>query len=240
MVCFPTTSNKEEDRMSRTRRVLTLALLALGALGAARGDLAAQEQQNRSGTVLVPIAGLADAGGQFSGTWLIQRFEAQGNAVLAIGTVSGALSDASGVTRNLVTQVTMPLDINASVARRSSDFTIAQASCEALHLEFGASAINVLGSTIGLDSVAADIVAAVQPGAVPAQSAATTAQPIADPFAPTVQQPATTAVQPGVTTTVQPSTGTSQLGSLLCSADLRSQRGARLARLLNQILAALA
>lgn len=215
--------------MSKTRRVLTLALLALGALGAARGDLAAQEQQNRAGTVLVPIAGMADAGGQFAGTWLIQRFEAQGDAVLAIGTVSGALSDASGVTRNLVTQVTMPLDINASLARRSSDFVIAQSSCETLHLEFGSSTINVLGSTIGLDAVAVDIVAAVQPGAVPTQSDTALAQPAAE------QAPAP-AVQPGVTTAVQSRTNANQLGSLLCSADLRSQTGVRLARLLNQVL----
>lgn len=222
--------------MSMTRRVLTLALLALGALGATRGDLAAQEQQNRAGAVLIPIAGMADAGGQFIGTWLIQRFEAQGNAVLATGTVSGVLSDANGVTRNVVTQVTMPLDINASVARRSSDFVIAQSSCETLHLEFGASTINVLGSTIGLDPVAADIVAAVQPSAVPAQSAAAAAQPDTDPLAPTTGQPVTT---PGPTASVQPRTEASQLGSLLCSADLRSQTGARLARLLNQILVAL-
>jgi hypothetical protein len=228
--------------MSRTRRVLTLALLALGALGAARGDLAAQEQQNRAGTMLVPITGVADAGGQFNGTWLIRRFEAQGNTVVAIGTVSGALSDASGVTRNLVTQVTLPLDINASVARLNSDFTIAQASCEALHLEFGASAINVLGSTIGFDAVAADIVGAVQPGAAATGAASATAQP--DALPPAAQPPVGATAQPGQITAVQPrATGSQaaagQLGTLLCSADLRSQRGAQLARLLNQILAAL-
>lgn len=213
--------------MSTTRRVLIFGLLALGALGAGRADLAAQEQQqNRKGTVLVPMTGMADAGGQFTGTWLIQRFEAQGNAILAIGTVSGALSDANGVTRNLVTQVTMPLDVNASVARRSSDVAIAQTSCEALHLDFGASSISVLGSTIGLDAVAADIVAAVQPGA-------------AVPLEPTEAESVTTTVQPGPTAAAPPRTEADQLRTLLCSADLRSQTGARLARLLNQILVAL-
>ena len=81
---------------------------------------------------------------------------AQDNGIAAVGTVSGSLT-ASGTVRNIVMQVTLPLDIEASRARVNTDAALAQSSCDALHVELGGASVNVLGSTMGLNPVAFDI-----------------------------------------------------------------------------------
>jgi hypothetical protein len=230
--------------MTIRRRTFAL-MLALTAAGGAAADLRAQ--QTHVSSVVVPVTGSADAGGRFAGTLFIQQFVAQGNTIAVIGTVSGSLSTATGVTRNLVTQVTMPLDIAASIARQNTDAVLAQASCDLLHLEVGSTTLNALGSTIALDPSAFDIVSAIQSATGPALSAAnTTVQPGGTTAS---ALPVTTSTTPGVFTTTATAAQTrngatqSQLGSLLCSVGgLRSSAAANraeLALLLNQILAML-
>jgi hypothetical protein len=240
--------------MSTIRRVLPLALFAFGTLGFAIENLSAQQQPTTSGsTALIPISGVADGGGTFTGTVLVQRFEADGNAVRAIGTASGALVDGTGISRNVVTQIALPLDINASIARRASDPVVALAPCDTLHLEFGVATVNVLGSTVGLNGSAVDIVAGVQPGATPTATTGQTNTPQLDtsfstqPGFPSGSPAASSfTAQPGFTAAPQQqatatSSSSRQLSVLLCSTNLRNAAASpgQFATLLNQVLTAL-
>lgn len=241
--------------MSTRARVFVLALLALAGLSVTGDDLRAQ-QQPRTSSLMLPIAGTADLGGTFTGTLLIQDFAAQGSAIFATGSVSGTLSDASGTTRNLVTQVALPLDTDASVSRQNTDFAIARASCELLHLELGSVAVNVLGSTIAFEPIALDITTAAQVTG-PAQPANTASQPsptvTGTGISATARAGGTGATQSGSTTfgTTTAARGTTattaprgtqqtqtQLGSLLCAAANLQNVGNRtqFAQMLNQIL----
>src|SRR5262249_53274291 len=145
--------------------------------------------------VIVPVTGVADLGGLFSGALLIQSFAAQGNSIVTTGVVTGALT-ANGVVRNLVIQITLPLDVAASRAALNTDAALAQSSCAVLHVELQGTSVSVLGSTVGLNRVAFDIASTVQSsGAVP---------PVEPPA------PAATAGALSGTVTLSPSTNATQ------------------------------
>lgn len=224
------------------RRVFTSMAVPLVAFSITGSPLTAQVA-NRGTSLLVPITGVADAGGMFSGALLIERFAQQASNVAAIGTVTGTLTEA-GTVRNLVMQVTLPVDFDAIRARLNTDAALAQASCDVLHVELGSTSMNVLGSTIGLNPVAFDITSTLQSANPPAAVSPTTSTPSTPPSA---SAPAATTTQsgtvtptpsanmtqpgvvgsrtPGAATTPPPAaTGTSPsaqtpLGSLLCSVD---------------------
>jgi hypothetical protein len=225
-----------------SRRIFVPTLLAF-ALAAAGGSRVAAQLPAPGANLPVPITGVADLGGTFRGTMLIERFAPVGNGVAALGTVTGALT-ANGTVRNVVVQVAMPLDIAASRARVNTDAALAQASCDVLHVELDGASINVLGSTLGLSPVAFDIASAVQAGAANAVSPASAAAPSqAGTVTPSTS---TNTTQPGVvaptaTATAQQAAGQTTLGSLLCSVDRFRDVGnpAQLSQQLNAILTAL-
>jgi hypothetical protein len=234
------------------RRVLASIPLALAAISIGGSNLAAQLPSGGT-SLLVPITGVADAGGMFGGALLIERFVPQANGIAAVGTVTGALTE-NGTVRNLVMQVTLPLDIAASRARLNTDAALAQASCDVLHVELGGTSINVLGSTMGLNPVAFDIASALQAGGAPkAGTTASTAAPTAATAAQSgtvTASPSTNTTQPGMVASSTPGTATAtppqtaaptSLGSLLCSVDrFRDVSSpAKLAQQLNAILTAL-
>jgi hypothetical protein len=260
------TRNKEEYSMSFRRAVASM-LVPLAVFSISGSRIAAQvnnpannQAANRGTSLLVPITGVADVGGLFNGTLLIDRFAQQANGVAAIGTVTGTLTEA-GTVRNLVMQVTLPLDFDASRARLNTDAALAQASCDVLHVELAGASMNVLGSTIGLNPVAFDVTSTLQSTNAPAPvSPATSTAPAptattgtrsgtvtATPSANTTQPVVVGSSTPGaVTTPPQPATGTTPatqtaLGSLLCSVDRFSDVSspANVAQQLNAILTAL-
>jgi hypothetical protein len=238
--------NKEEYRMS-FRRALVSILLAVAAISIGGADLAAQ-LSSRGASLLVPITGVADLGGMFGGALLIQRFAPQANGIAAVGTVTGALT-ANGTVRNLVVQVTLPLDIAASRARLNTDAALAQASCDVLHVELGSASINVLGSTIGLNPVSFDIASTVKAGSEPAAVSTAASPAVTAAQSGTVTaSPSTNTTRPGMvaqsspaTTAPRPTATPISLGSLLCSVDrFRDVSNlAQLAQQLNGILIAL-
>lgn len=240
------------------RRTLASMLVPLAALSISGSQVTAQTG-SRGASLLVPITGVADLGGIFNGALLIDRFAEQASGVAAIGTVTGTLTTTDAV-RNLVMQVTLPLDFDAIKARMSTDAALAQASCEVLHVELGSASMNVLGSTIGLNPVVFDITSTLQstppgtagptpaaptaPGTPTTQSGTGTTSLSANPTRPVVVGSQT----PGVTTAPpppQPETGTpaaapTSLASLLCSVDRFRDvsNPANVAQQLNAILAA--
>jgi hypothetical protein len=229
------------------------------------GSRVTAQAPNRGTSLLVPITGVADAGGMFNGALVIERFAQQDSNVTAIGTVTGTLIDASTV-RNLVMQVTLPLDFDASRARLNTDAALAQASCDVLHVELGSTSMNVLGSTIGLNPVAFDITSTLQnangpaPVSPPTSTVPTMPTSPSAPPAMTTQSGTVTATSsgnttqpavvgsktPGLATTPPPKTATppsaqTPLGSLLCSIDRFSDTSspANVTQQLNAILTAL-
>src|SRR5262249_11978911 len=119
--------------------------------------------------VIAPVTGVADLGSRFMVALLSQSFAAQGNSIVTTGVVTGALTG-NGTFRNLVFQVTLPLDVTASRAGLNTDATLAQSSCDVLHVELRGTSVNVLGSTMGLNPVAFDIASTPQ-GSNPAATA---------------------------------------------------------------------
>jgi hypothetical protein len=199
------------------------------------GSQVTAQGTSRGTSLLVPINGVADTGGMFTGALLIGRFAQQANNVAAVGTVTGTLIEA-GTVRNLVMQVTLPVDFDAIRARLNTDAALAQASCDVLHMELGSASMNVLGSTIGLNPVAFDITSTLQNANGPAAVGPTTSTPptMSTPQPGTVTAtPSGNTTQPGIvgsrtpgleTTPPSAATGTpqsaqTQLGSLLCSVD---------------------
>jgi hypothetical protein len=229
-----------------SRRILVPTLLAFAAVAGAGGARLAAQLPPPASNLPVPITGVADLGGTFRGTMLIERFVPAGSGIAAVGTVTGALS-ANGAVRNVVVQATMPLDVAASRARLNTDPALAQASCDVLHVELDGISINVLGSTVGLAPVAFDIASAIQAGGTSAVS--TTSSSPATPAGTVTGSVSANTTQPGVvppttgsaTTTAQQPASQTSLGSLLCSVDRFRDvsNPAQLAQQLNAILTAL-
>jgi hypothetical protein len=230
-----------------SRRILVPTLLAFAAVAAAGGAHLAAQLPPPVSNLPVPITGVADLGGTFRGTMLIERFVPAGSGIAAVGTVTGALS-ANGAVRNVVVQATMPLDVAASRARLNTDPALAQASCDVLHVELDGISINVLGSTVGLAPVAFDIASAIQAGGTSAVSTTSSPSP-ATPAGTVTGSVSANTTQPGVvppttgsaTTTAQQPASQTSLGSLLCSVDRFRDvsNPAQLAQQLNAILTAL-
>ena len=121
---------------------LAVALLASFAFAPAR-PVAAQ--------VDIPIAGdFTDAlggTGTFTGSFDITRFVARGGQLLAVGTLTGTLTDSLGnVVGTITQQITLPVGV-------------AQATCDILDLELGPLDLNLLGLMVHLDPVNLEITA---------------------------------------------------------------------------------
>jgi hypothetical protein len=234
-------------------RIFATLLITLSAVSIGGSKLAAQSSTSGN-ALLVPVTGVADLGGMFSGAFIVERFAQQGNGVVAMGTVTGALI-VNGTVRNLVVQTALPVDVSASRARLNTDAALARASCDVLHVELGSASINVLGSTLGFNPIAFDITAATT-----AVAAGTTSSTGNTATGNTAAFPATGTSQPGMPMsaapgTVTPSVSTNttqatpatpstrmQLGPLLCAVNgfKNASDPAQLVQQLNGILTALA
>src|SRR5262245_58923572 len=129
--------------------LLTAAMLVLVSLVSMPSPTAAQGNT----TLTARVTGTIASGGQLVGSLAIQRFATQGNQVVAVGTVTGTLTNAAGtVIGNVVRTVALPINTAAT-----------QATCDVLHLELGPLDLDLLGLVVHLDRVVLDIGA--EPGA---------------------------------------------------------------------------
>ena len=140
-------------RLSRQHTALALVALLLFPMAA----VPALAQQGGGSGLTIPIAGtFTDAlggVGQFTGTFDLQRFAVVNGQLVAVGTLTGTLTDSAGtVLGSIVRTITMLLDSAAT-----------QASCEILHLELGPLDLNLLGLQVSLNQIVLDITAV--PGA---------------------------------------------------------------------------
>src|SRR5687768_5458905 len=99
--------------------------------------------------VPIPVTGtFTDAAGgvgRFVGSLSLKRFAVQDNQIVAVGTLTGTLTDSLGaVVGTVLRNLTMAL-------------TNTQASCQILHLELGPLDLNLLGLVVHLDKIVLDI-----------------------------------------------------------------------------------
>jgi hypothetical protein len=136
----------------RTPLSLLVALVLALVVGAPLRAVMAQ-------TAGIPGTGAGTAGGgpvDFVGTVDIKAFTVQGDQVIAVGTVSGVVTDASGAVVHTVRNVPVP---DLGVPLQTPD------TCDLMHLEIGPLDLDRRGLVVHLDPVVLDIAAV--PGADP-------------------------------------------------------------------------
>jgi hypothetical protein len=132
-----------------TCTAITLALLASTAapVHAAQGG----QSRRQIGGITMPVTSVATSAIRFVGTLDLNQFVATSTGVLAMGTLTGTLTDASGVVTTVVRNVAIPINIT-------------QAACDILHLELGPLDLDLLGLIVHLNQIVLDIDAQPGPG----------------------------------------------------------------------------
>jgi len=114
-------------------------------LGTSPVAMAAPAQAKKQ-AVSVPVVGSVLGGGTFNGALNITSFAVQNGQVVALGTLSGVATNAAGAATSILTAVTIPV-------------SVAQATCDILHLDLGPLSLNVLGLQVDLSRIVLDITA---------------------------------------------------------------------------------
>ena len=130
------------------KRLLLLALLVVSLT--ASNIALAQDPPNP--TQDIPVVGTF-VNGTFAGTLDIVRFARNGSQIVAIGSLTGTLTDALGNTVGSVSAMQIELPVSQIIG-----------SCEILHLELGPLDLDLLGLVVHLDQVVLDISAVAAPG----------------------------------------------------------------------------
>ena len=155
-------------------KLLTLvALLAAAAtmVIAAPTASAAKPKKATAANVNVPVTGTVtnDRGanvGTFTGDYTINRVKKQGRKMVAIGTVTGVVTNtATGATQTVNRAVKIPLRATTGGAGAGNANVVApQATCEILDLVLGPLDLDLLGLVVHLDVVHLNITAESGPG----------------------------------------------------------------------------
>jgi hypothetical protein len=142
--------------------VLVALTAALATIPAATANAQGNKNANR---LVVPVTGAATdpitaaSVGTFAGNYAISRFAIQDGKLVAIGTVTGTVIDATGnVVRNFVTQATVQV-MNAGGAAASPIGAAAIGSCDILKLVLGPLHLELLGLNVDLNQVVLEITA---------------------------------------------------------------------------------
>ena len=126
----------------------------------------AEAKDKATSQLTVPIAGTVDGvANTLSGTFSITRFARSGDQLVAVGTLSATVSDATGnVLRTIITPLAVPVAASAVPQAAPAAAVAIQATCPILHLELGPLDLNLLGLMVHLDQVVLDITAESGPG----------------------------------------------------------------------------
>lgn len=140
----------------RVAVAISMALLLLGTSGPAKAWQGTVPQPRERWRL--PITGVVAEGGTFAGTLTVQRFEARGDQVFAIGLVSGSVTSPIGVPVG-VAHVALPVLVGPGVGavRTAAQGPAPQQDCGVLHLEFGAVNLDLLGLHVTTTPVTVDL-----------------------------------------------------------------------------------
>jgi hypothetical protein len=119
------------------RFVLALVFAAL---------LAPLHAATASASTQLPVVGSVTGGGSMTGTFSITKFTAEGGRLMAIGTVTGTVTNAAGLVTTFLQSVSVPVSNVIG-------------SCEILHLDLGPISLDLLGLHVDLSRIVLDITA---------------------------------------------------------------------------------
>jgi hypothetical protein len=108
--------------------------------------------------------------GSFAGTFYLQQFAVQNNALVGTGILTGTLTDSTGKTVGSVwKQVSLPVSFPSGAgALRAASAALGSigvsATCDILHLDLGPLTLNLLGLNVNLSEVVLDITASTGAG----------------------------------------------------------------------------
>jgi hypothetical protein len=108
------------------------------------------EPAQAQGSLSVPVTG-SGSGLSLTGVLNIKKFVPTENGVSIIGTLTGTVRDAAGVTTTVARTVALPVHIGP-------------ATCDILHLDIGPLSLDLLGLKVDLSRVVLDITAEARPG----------------------------------------------------------------------------
>ncbi len=144
------------DRMledSMKTKLMSIALLMAILLGAVALPSPVAAKKGLS----TPITGTVENGGTFQGNFAISKFAVQDNQLVAIGRLTGKITDTAGKTSGNVNQKNLAIPVSGDGASASA-IGVAQ-TCDILNLVLGPLDLNLLGLEVHLDTVVLDIVA---------------------------------------------------------------------------------
>lgn len=128
--------------LRRTKSAAAAAVVTLALLIPA----AAQAQaQGPAPQLSIPVTGTAP-GGAFSGAFTLTSFAVRDGQVVALGTLSGVVTNAAGVVGSILRTVALPV-------------AIGETTCEILHLDLGPLSLDLLGLQVDLSRIVLDITA---------------------------------------------------------------------------------
>jgi hypothetical protein len=113
--------------------------------------LAAPAAMHAATALTLPVVGTAPTGGSFNGTFALAHFGVSKGQVVAIGTLTGIVTDAAGKTTTVSQAVSLPVNVGT-------------ATCQILHLDIGPIALNLLGLQVNLSEIVLNITAHSGPG----------------------------------------------------------------------------
>ena len=134
--------------MRRRLMVWTMLAACMTATIGLPSAVAAQQSNPNQNRTVVPISGTVDnAAGTLTGTFAITRFATQNGGLVAIGTLTATVTDATGnILRTIVQQIALPV-------------TAINGTCQIFHLELGPLDLDLLGLVVHLDRIVLDITA---------------------------------------------------------------------------------
>jgi hypothetical protein len=142
-----------------TRRFTSLFLA--GALALAPFSLVSAAARNNtcSSGLSIPIQATSTDQGSFTGALEIRKFAAVDKQLVALGTLTGTLTDENGVTSGIVRNVALPVVLPGGGTATAAGGVETQAICPILNLVLGPLHLNLLGLIIDLNEVHLDITA---------------------------------------------------------------------------------
>ena len=105
----------------------------------------AAQAQGQPG-ISIPIVGTIGTTGAFSGAFNLTSFAVQNGQLVAIGTLTGVITNAGAVVGTILSNIVLPV-------------TVTQATCDILHLDLGPLSLNLLGLQVDLSRIVLDITA---------------------------------------------------------------------------------
>jgi len=155
---FVAAASIQGGRLMRRFIPVLLGLLLLGLVlpGAAAAKAPTRGGLNHEITAPALVTGTTTVAGTFEGNLHVSRFAVQGGQLVAIGEVTGAVTDTDGaVLRTVSENVVLPVQTGASGAASP----LAAGTCDILSLVLGPLHLDLLGLVVDLNQVVLNITA---------------------------------------------------------------------------------